>query len=73
MSKIENGTRFGKLKVLNFYKRINYRPHYVCICDCEKLVTVREDHLLSNHTRSCGCLRSENARKQQSKSKLIVV
>ena len=67
MGKIEKDTRFGKLKVLNFYKRINYRSHYVCICDCGELVTVREDHLLSNHTRSCGCMKKFN----QFKSKKV--
>ena len=68
MGKIENGTRFGKLKVLNFYKRKNYRSYYVCVCDCDNddLVVVREDHLLSGHTRSCGCIRKSNQFKNSS-------
>ena len=69
MGKIKKGTVFGKLTVLNFYKRENYRSYYVCSCSCsnDDLVVVREDSLLSGNTRSCGCLREIN----QFKSKKV--
>ena len=39
------------------------RPMWLCKCDCgnPELIIVRGDSLTSGHTRSCGCLQSENA------------
>ena len=68
MGKIKKNTRFGKLVVLNFYKRINYRSYYVCMCDCGELATVREDSLLSGNSRSCGCMKKFNQFKSKNSS-----
>ena len=70
MSKVKKGDRFGKLTVIKFHDRVNYRSYWKCLCDCYSNtmnVIVREDHLLSGHTKSCGCLRRKNALKQRSK------
>ena len=32
-------------------------------CDCGREVDVYKCHLLSGHTKSCGCLRTDNANK----------
>ena len=69
MSKVKPGDVFGKLLVIRFHDRIGYQSYWDCLCECgcnNMNITVREDHLLSGNTRSCGCLRSANARKQQS-------
>ena len=70
MGKIEKGTKFGKLTVLNFYKRIDYKTYYVCSCECdpEALAVVREYDLLSGHTKSCGCMRKINQFKSKNSS-----
>ena len=34
-------------------------PIWECICDCGKMVTIRKTHLVSGHTRSCGCRKSK--------------
>ena len=76
MSKIKQGDRFGKLTVIRFHNRVNYKSYWMCLCDCygENMnVVVRETDLLSGHTKSCGCIRKLNQFKQQSKSKLKVV
>ena len=44
-------------------KDINSRNHWLCRCSCNKITIVREDHLKSGHTKSCGCLRGINNRK----------
>ena len=61
------GRKFGKLVVVGFHSRIKYRNYWECLCSCGGLVVVREDHLLSNHTRSCGCMKKSN----QFKSKKV--
>lgn len=35
-----------------------------CKCDCGTLKVVRQDHLSSGQTRSCGCARAELHSKQ---------
>ena len=67
MSKFKDltGQRFGKLMVVsraddyikpNGNKIIQWR----CVCDCGNEVVVRGEYLRSGHTKSCGCLTSEN-------------
>ena len=65
------GKKFGKLTVVGFKERVAYQNYWRCLCSCGNTSIVREDHLLSGHTKSCGCLRSTNARKQQLNSSII--
>lgn len=49
---------FGKLKVIEFAGRDKYGNRlWKCRCECEKITVVRQGHLLSGHTTSCGCTR----------------
>lgn len=61
-----SGQRFGRLTVLSFagYKQLKGRriSTWYCLCDCGNNFTVRLDSLVTNRTRSCGCLHSEVAR-----------
>ena len=62
---IMNGTKFGKLKVL---EPIGYKPQYKgasknrmwyrCQCDCGNICEVSGNQLKNNHKTSCGCLGS---------------
>ena len=57
------GKRFGKLVVLNYTDKRSYRNRSVvwkCKCDCGEYTEVNTNDLSSGHTKSCGCLWSEN-------------
>lgn len=57
------GRKFGRLTALyhsGFSKC--WVETWRCRCDCGREVDVYKCHLLSGHTKSCGCLRSDNAR-----------
>lgn len=53
------GDQFGKLKLLKLdHIDENYQKFWQCICNCNRLVVVRQGTLLrKNGTKSCGCLR----------------
>jgi len=61
MGKIELGSKFNKLEVIAkavFHLRKG-KKYWICFCDCGKAKEIREDHLLSGRTKSCGCLKVE--------------
>ena len=49
---------FNHLTVIEYYKTINNRGYWRCLCDCGEETIVSTEHLLSGHTKSCGCLTS---------------
>lgn len=55
--------RFGRLIAL----REVSKTHWECICDCGNIKIVRKSCLTQGITKSCGCLRKEVAKKQQTK------
>src|ERR1700681_4577953 len=61
------GQRFGRLRVLSFRGRIKGRSLWLCICDCRKRTIAGGGELVNGHTKSCGCLRREFARKHFTK------
>ena len=38
-------------------RRDNRNRYYWCECECGRVVSVSRSNLLSNHTKSCGCIR----------------
>lgn len=60
------GQKFNRLTVLELFKKEQvylfngkkngFRYFYTCLCDCGKITVVAKSHLLSGHTRSCGCI-----------------
>src|SRR3990167_6220407 len=63
------GHIFGRLRVISF---AGYRPHYngkqtawwLCQCTCGITKAFRATNLIQGGTQSCGCVKAENARKQ---------
>ena len=68
-SSIKVGDRFGRLLVIKKLPKDEYdtrsvkRTLFTCKCDCGNEVVVDAGNLKKN-TKSCGCLKRENARKQ---------
>ncbi len=63
---VKRGDIFGRLIVVKFHDRVNYKSYWKCGCDCKSdgiynndMVIVRESDLLSGNTKSCGCLKRE--------------
>ena len=47
--------KFGKLTALYRTENVGKRTHWVCQCECGKIVKVSAGHLERGHTTSCGC------------------
>ena len=61
------GKRFGRLTVLRDSKKRQQKSIiWTCICLCGNFVDVRADSLIRKNTKSCGCLKIENAKRQAS-------
>lgn len=59
------GNKYNKLTILSLFevrKRADSkrnRYYYKCQCDCGNIVIVEKSHILSGHTKSCGCERGK--------------
>jgi hypothetical protein len=53
------GEVYGKLLVLERSSSPSKVPCWECLCDCGLIKSVRQTHLRSGHTNSCGCLQRE--------------
>jgi hypothetical protein len=69
--RVEKGSRFGKLVVIDpYYTQANSgHPVCLCKCDCGNEFKVRRYCLTTNNTRSCGCLRSNQSPEHEHVSK----
>lgn len=61
-----SGKTVGRLTILNEWKRTSKNTLWKAKCICGNEVWIYAGHLTSKTTKSCGCLRSENAIKQRS-------
>ena len=55
------GSRFGRLLVIAQAPTVRY-TRWRCRCDCGAEVIVSRNSLQQGYTRSCGCLRADQAR-----------
>ena len=69
------GKKFGRLTVIKKDKTKTYNFLCVCVCDNNKISSVRIYALLNGHTKSCGCLTREirgNLSKKHGETKHIL-
>lgn len=50
------GQNYGRLKVLKIFKIQKGNVVLKCKCECGNIKNVTYNHLVTNHTKSCGCL-----------------
>lgn len=50
------GQRFDYLTVTRRAPTVARRTFWEAVCDCGAATIARADHLITGHTRSCGCL-----------------
>ena len=59
------GRRFDRLLVVSLESSVQQgcqiRRYCKCLCDCGNVITIREDHLLTGNTKSCGCYKIDKA------------
>lgn len=68
--KDETGKRYGKLIVIKQVGLNNDKKMtWLCKCDCGKETVVAGKSLRSGSTKSCGCYKSETAKKNSEKNK----
>ena len=58
---IKQGAIYGNLTVV--HEVVAKRRTFLCLCSCTSETKVRADHLLSGHTKSCGCLQKKKVTK----------
>lgn len=65
MGKIKDlsGRKFGRLTAIASSTVDNGNVLWHCSCDCGQEVSVRSSSLLGGKVKSCGCLRTESARR----------
>lgn len=57
------GKKFGKLIATSDFILDKGHRKFLCNCDCGNITYVDSYHLLSGHTKSCGCLMKEGTNK----------
>ena len=62
------GRKFGRLTAIRPLYRTEYKEWiWLCKCNCGKQTRSIKSHLLSGHTKSCGCLQKEKASENNKK------
>jgi len=61
--KINPGQKIGRLTALNYSHNKGSAKYWTFKCECSKITTTRLTLVLNGHTRSCGCLRKDMAKR----------
>lgn len=56
-----SGNVYGRLTAIGFSYKKNGREYWKCKCSCGNDKYVQYYHLLSGHTKSCGCLKNKHS------------
>lgn len=50
------GEKFGRLTVLDEYRKVPNGTEWKCVCDCGNELFIYRGKLVTGHTKSCGCI-----------------
>lgn len=67
------GRKYGRLTVIELDRRENNHTFWKCRCDCGNIAIIDGAKLRNGHTKSCGCFRLENNRKQRKYNQFEIV
>lgn len=63
--KDRTGQKFGRLLVVKYlYTNDRRKAVWLCKCECGSYIEVPSENLVTNNTKSCGCLHREMAKKK---------
>jgi len=71
--------KFGRLTVIEWDKEksINHNKHHFWFCKCncgnKEILSIRQDHLISNKIVSCGCYQKERQLANKKENKYIIL
>lgn len=58
-SKDLSGQKFGFLEVIKYIEGSTRRTSWECLCICGNKIILKQDKLVGNRSKSCGCLKHE--------------
>ncbi len=67
------GRKCGKLTVIELDRIENNHTFWKCRCDCGNIAIIDGGKLRNGHTKSCGCFRLENVRRQRKHNEYKVI
>lgn len=56
------GEKFGRLTVISFFEKRDYKAYWLCQCTCGNKKVIRGTHLTGGKIESCRCLNRERFR-----------
>ena len=66
------GRKYGRLIAIELDRIENNHTFWKCRCDCGNIAIIDGEKLRSGHTKSCGCFKLENIRRQRKKNRYEV-
>lgn len=67
------GRKYGRLTAIELDRRENNHTFWKCRCDCGNIAIIDGAKLRNGHTKSCGCFKLENVRRQRKHNEYEVV
>jgi hypothetical protein len=64
---LEPGTTHTRLTILRPLGPNVSRSKFLCLCTCGKVKAIGGINIKNNKSKSCGCLRTENLRREHAK------
>lgn len=67
------GQKYGRLTAIELDRIENNHTFWKCQCDCGNVAIIDGAKLRNGHTKSCGCFKLENVRRQRKQNEYEIV